>query len=62
MQAQAADTAAGILTQPHILTGALDPNPLIEERHDTSEDRYKATWNREFKLPWRKAGLLNSSR
>ena len=23
--------------------------------------RYKATWKREFKLPWRKAGLLKSS-
>jgi hypothetical protein len=22
------------------------------------EGRYKATWKREFKLPWRKAGLL----
>ena len=25
------------------------------------EDRHKATWQREFKLPWRKAGLLESS-
>ena len=24
------------------------------------EGRYKATWKREFKLPWRKAGLLIS--
>ena len=24
--------------------------------------RCKATWKREFKLPWRKAGLLKSSR
>ena len=26
------------------------------------EYRYKATWQREFKLPWRKAGQLKSSR
>ena len=26
------------------------------------EGRYKATWKREFKLPWRKAGPLKSSR
>jgi len=26
------------------------------------EGRYKATKKREFKLPWRKAGLLKSSR
>ena len=26
------------------------------------EGRYKATWKREFTLPWRKAGLLKSSR
>jgi hypothetical protein len=24
--------------------------------------RYKATWKKEFKLPWRKASLLKSSR
>ena len=26
-----------------------------------TEGRYKATWKREFKLPWSKAGLLKSS-
>ena len=25
------------------------------------EGRYKATWKREFQLPWRKAGLLKLS-
>ena len=25
------------------------------------EGRYKAIWKREFKLPWRRAGLLKSS-
>ena len=31
-------------------------------RGGVEEGRYKATWNREFKLPWRKAGPLRSSR
>jgi hypothetical protein len=26
------------------------------------DGRYKATWNKEFNLPWRMAGLLESSR
>ena len=26
------------------------------------ESRYKATWKREFNLPWLKAGLLKSTR
>ena len=27
-----------------------------------NEGRYKATWKREVKIPWRKAGLLKLSR
>ena len=37
---------------------------LVEEQVDVSmrlwEGRYTATWKREFKLPWRKAGRLIS--
>ena len=29
--------------------------------YSSLEGRYKATWKREFKLPWRKAGLLKST-
>ena len=31
-------------------------------KNNVSEGRCKATWERQFKLPWRKAGLLQSSR
>ena len=33
-----------------------------EEYRTVLEGRYKAIWKREFKLPWRRAGLLKSSR
>jgi len=33
-----------------------------EQVTSPSEGRCKATWKREFKLPWRKAGLIKSSR
>ena len=32
------------------------------DRKLQSEGGYQATWKREFKLPWRKAGLLKLSR
>ena len=31
-------------------------------RVQVEEGRYNATWKKEFKLPWRKAGPLKSSR
>ena len=43
-----------------------EANTLILHRvsgtRDGLEGRCKATWKREFKLPWRKAGPLKSSR
>ena len=35
-------------------------HPADERLHE--EGRYKAAWKTEFKLPWRKAGPLKSSR
>ena len=38
------------------------PHPQVAEWRDRRQQvrRYKATWKREFKLPWRKAGLIVS--
>ena len=37
-------------------------NRKVDIRLPGKGNRYKATWKRDFKLPWRKAGLLKSSR
>ena len=40
----------------------LSPLPHFTLLSHQKEGRYKAPWKRKFKLPWRKAGLVNSSR
>ena len=52
---------------PTVDDGEAIGHVLLHVRHPeivpaNSEGRYKATWKGEFKLPWRKAGLLKSSR
>jgi len=47
----------------HLLLGGVHPEEGSELRClATTFDLDNATWKREFKLPWRKAGLLISSR
>ena len=48
------------LHAPHVLRKGREIRGI--PRHLAEEGTYKATWKREFKLPWRHAGPLKSSR
>ena len=47
----------------HVVEKSLGSRVLVVLKVSaTKVDRYKATWKGKFQLPWRKAGLLKSSR